>query len=67
MICSGEEIGKEVDLVVLVNPDDLLSNVLRGGTNSTDSQEDVVVQKVAGKVLDLLGEGSGEHKSLSLA
>lgn len=67
LISGGEQIGQEVDLVVLVDPDDLLGDVLRCGADSADCQEDVVVQKVAGEMLDLFWEGRGEHESLSLA
>ena len=47
--CCIKQIQKEGPLVSLLDPDNLLSDVLRGGPNATDGQENVVVQEVPEK------------------
>ena len=49
--CSVEEIKKEWPLVLFFNPDDLLGDVFRGGANTANGQEDVVVKEVASQNL----------------
>ena len=51
---------------ILNNPDNLLGDILAGGADPADGQEHVVLKEVPGQHLDLLGEGGGEHKGLSL-
>lgn len=61
-----EDVEKNGTLVLILNVFDLLSNVLRGGTDTADGQEDVVLQEIASQVLDVAGEGSREHESVAL-
>lgn len=62
-----DEIQQELVFLVLIDPDHLLRDVGGSGADSTDSQENVVLQEVSGQDLDLLGEGGAEHERLSLA
>ncbi len=55
-----------IPLVVLLDPNDLLGDVLRSGTDAPDRQENVVVQKVASQDLDLLRKRGREHQRLAL-
>ena len=61
------QIQEEGSLVLLLDPDDLLGDVLGGGPHPAHRQEHVVTQEVPGEHLDLLGEGGGEHEGLPLA
>lgn len=66
-LASGRENIKESgDLVTILDVLNLLGNVLRSRTNTTNGQENVVLQEVSGEHLDVSGEGGGEHESLSL-
>lgn len=61
-----EDVEKYRALVDVLDVLNLLSNVLGGGTNTTNGQEDVVLEEVAGKHLDVTREGRGEHQSLTV-
>lgn len=61
-----EDIQKDGPLVSILDVFDLLGDVLRGGTDTSNGQEDVVLQEVSGEHLDVAGEGSGEHESLTV-
>jgi hypothetical protein len=61
-----ENVEKDRALVNVLNVLDLLGDVLRCGTNTTDRKEDVVLQEIAGKHLDVAGEGGREHESLAV-
>lgn len=61
-----ENVEKDRALVNILNVLDLLGDVLRGGTNTTNGQEDVVLEEIAGEDLDVAGEGGREHESLAL-
>lgn len=65
-LAAFQNLQKRGALVVLVHPQNLLRNVLTRGTDSSDGQENVVVQEIAGEQLDLFREGSAEHERLSL-
>jgi hypothetical protein len=52
-----QNIEKDRALVSVLNVLDLLSNVLRSRTNTTDRKEDVLLQEVAGEHLDVSREG----------
>lgn len=52
---------------MLFHPDNLLSNVLRGGADAADGQEDVVLEEVAGQHLDLFGERGRKHERLTIS
>lgn len=60
-----EDIKQDGALVDILNVLNLLSDVLRGGTDTTNGEEDVVFEEVAGKHLNIAGEGGGEHESLA--
>lgn len=61
-----QDVEENRALVNILNVLDLLSNVLRGGTDTTDRQEDVVLEEIAGEDLNVAGEGGGEHERLAL-
>ncbi|ROV91474.1 hypothetical protein VSDG_07154 [Cytospora chrysosperma] len=63
---SVKDVEQNRALVDVLDVLNLLSNVLRGRTNSADRQENVVLQEVAGQHLDVAGEGGGEHESLAV-
>ena len=67
LVLGGEQVEQGGLLVHVVDVHDLLGDVLGGGTDSTDGQEYVVGEEVAGEVLDVVWEGGGEHEGLSLA
>jgi hypothetical protein len=62
---SVEDVQQHTTLVGVLDVLNLLSDVLRGGTDTTDGQEDVVAQEVAGEHLDVAGEGGGKHEGLA--
>jgi hypothetical protein len=61
-----QDVEQDRALVNVLDVFDLLGNVLRGGTNATDGQEDVVLQEITGKHLDVAGEGGRKHESLTV-
>ena len=61
-----EDVEKNRSFVHILDVFDLLGDVLGGGANTTDGQEDVVLQKISSKHLDVAGEGGGEHESLTV-
>ena len=63
---SVEDIKQNRALVGVLDVLNLLGNVLRSGANTTDRKEDVVLQEIAGKHLDVAGEGGREHESLAV-
>lgn len=66
-LASGREnVEQSRDLVSILNILDLLGDVLGGGTDTADRQEDVVLEEVSGQHLDVPGKGGGEHEGLSL-
>ena len=66
-VVSLKQIKKVRALLALFHPDNLLCDILGGGAHSANGQENIIVQEVSGKHLNLLREGSGEHKRLPLA
>lgn len=65
-ILGAEKIEKDGALVGILDILDLLGDVLGSGSNTTDGKEDVLLQEVLGKHLDVPGEGGGEHERLAL-
>ena len=61
-----KNVEKDGALVNILNVLNLLGDVLRGGTDTTDGQEDVVLEEIAGEDLDVAGESGREHESLAL-
>jgi hypothetical protein len=52
-----EDVKKNRALVNVLDKFDLLGDVLRGGTDTADGQEDVVLEEISGKHLNVAGEG----------
>jgi hypothetical protein len=65
-LLGKEKVKEKRTLVLLVDVLDALGNVLRSGANTTDREEDVVLEEAAGEHLDLLGEGRREHEGLTV-
>jgi hypothetical protein len=63
---SVKDIKKDGTLVVVLDILDLLSDVLRGRADTTDGEENVVLQEVPGKHLNIARESGREHQSLAL-
>jgi hypothetical protein len=63
---SMEDIKQNRALVHILNIFDLLSDVLGGRANTSNRQEDVVLQEISGKHLDIAGEGGRKHESLTV-
>jgi hypothetical protein len=61
-----EDVQEDGALVSVLDVLDLLGNVLRGRSDTTDRQENVVLEEVASKHLDVAGEGGREHESLAV-
>ena len=43
-----------------------LRDIARGGADAANGQKDVIVEKVGGQRLDLLGKGGREHQRLAV-
>jgi len=65
-LLGNKQVKQERLLVLVVDVLDSLGDVLRGGSNSANREENVVLQEGSGQVLNLLGEGGGEHERLSV-
>ena len=63
---SVEDIEEDGALVHVLDVLDLLGDVLRGRSDTSDGQENVVLQEVAGEHLNVAWEGGTEHKGLSV-
>lgn len=61
-----KDVQQRRTLVEVLDILNLLRNVLRGGTNTANREEDVVLQEVASKHLDVTGERGREHESLAV-
>jgi hypothetical protein len=61
-----ENIQENGALVHVLDVLDLLGDVLRGGTDTTDGQEDIILQEVASEHLNVAWEGGREHESLAV-
>ena len=60
-----ENIQKNRALVHILDILDLLGNVLRSGTDTSNRQENVILQEITGEHLDVAWEGGGKHESLA--
>jgi hypothetical protein len=65
-LSSEEQVEKQRSLVSIFNILDSLSNVFRGGSDSTDGKEDVVLQERSSEHLNLSRESSRKHECLSV-
>ena len=63
----GDQVQQVVALVVVLHPNNLLSDVLRRGADAAHGQEHVVVQEVARQHLDLARKRGREHERDALA
>jgi hypothetical protein len=61
-----EDVEQDRALVHVLDVFNLLGDVLGGGTNTSNRQEDVVLQEISGEHLNVAGEGGGEHESLTV-
>lgn len=61
-----KDVQQDRALVDVLNVLNLLSDVLRSRTDTTNGKEDVILEEVAGKHLNVAGEGGGEHESLAV-
>lgn len=61
-----KNVEKNGALVNIFNILDLLCDVLRSRTDTTNRKEDVILEKVTGKHLDVAREGGREHESLAV-
>jgi hypothetical protein len=59
-----EDVEQQGSLILVVDVLDVLLDVLRGRTDSSDREEDVLLQERLGEDLNLPGEGGREHQSL---
>ena len=64
---SVENVKQDGALVVVFDVLDPLGDVLGGRANTTNGQEDVVLEEVTGQHLDVTGESGRKHESLALA
>lgn len=64
---SVENIEEDGALVNVLDVLNLLSDVLRGRTNTANGQEDVVLQEISGQHLNVPGERGGEHEGLTVS
>ena len=62
----GEDVQEDRTFIMVLNILDLLSDILGGGANAADGEEDVVLEEIFGEDLDVTREGSAEHKRLAL-
>lgn len=63
---SVQDVKQDGALVDVLNVLNLLGDVLGGGSDTTNGEEDVVLEEVASKHLDIAGEGGREHESLAV-
>jgi hypothetical protein len=62
----NEDVKQDAPLIEILDILDLLSDVFRCTSNSTNAQEDIILQEVLGKHLNVSGECSTEHEGLSV-
>jgi hypothetical protein len=62
-----KNVEKDRALVNILNVLDLLGDVLRSGTDTSDREKDVVLEEIPGEHLDVAREGSGKHQGLALS
>lgn len=62
----SENVKQDAPLIEILNILDLLSDVFGCASNSSNAQEDIILQKVLGKHLNVSGECSTEHEGLTV-
>ena len=65
LILTGKDIEKDTALVMVFNILNLLGDVLGSGADTSNTEEDVVLQEVASEHLDIAGESGREHEGLA--
>ncbi len=66
-VLDGQEKTHHVlNLVLFLYVLDSLRNIVGCGTDTTDSQKNVIAKEIAGKALNVLWECSAEHHSLAI-
>ena len=60
-----EDVKQDGTLVEVFDKLDLLGDVLRSGANTSDRQEDVVLEEIPCEHLNVAGEGGRKHESLA--
>jgi len=63
---SVKDIEKDRALVHVLNIFNLLSDILRGGADTTNRQEYVILQEIPSKHLDVTGKCGREHEGLAV-
>ena len=61
-----EDVKQNRAFVHILNILNLLGNVLRGRTNTSNRQEDIVLQEISGEHLNIAREGGREHEGLTV-
>lgn len=61
-----QDVEENRALVNVLDVLNLLGDVLRGGANTTNRQEDVVLEEILGEHLNVAGEGGRKHESLAV-
>ena len=63
---TAEDIKQDAALVIVFDIFNFLGDVLAGAPNTTNAQEDVVLQEVLSEHLNVTGEGGAKHEGLTL-
>jgi hypothetical protein len=61
-----KNIEENAALVIVFHVLDFLCDVLRGASNSSNAEEDVILEEIFGEHLDVTWEGGTEHEGLTL-
>jgi len=62
----GKDVQEDRALIVVLDILDLLGDVLGGGANTADGEEDVVLEEVLGEDLDVAWKCGAEHEGLTV-
>ena len=60
-----QDLAENLTLVVVLNPADVLGDVLSGGADAANLQEVVLAEELTGELLDLTRERGGVHEGLA--
>mmetsp|Transcript_5855 Transcript_5855/g.9060 ORF Transcript_5855/g.9060 Transcript_5855/m.9060 type:complete len:341 (-) Transcript_5855:463-1485(-) len=64
---SGEKINEKIAFVLIGHLDKLLRHKFSGTADATNTQKDIVLEKLGSQVLDFLGKGGRKHECSTLA
>lgn len=62
----GKYVQEDRALIVFLNVFDFLGDIFRGGANTADGEEDIVLEEILGQDLNVSREGSAEHQGLAI-